>query len=250
MARFVELLDSKNSPASGEATQVWGVLVDEGVDPSFALAQFRVESQYGTSGWAKETGSWGNMLYSPGLTILSGPPESFYTSSNHKYTFATYTSYVDAVKDYCRYIHWYRDQYALETIYEATGRWLGLNRTGDTGHINYVNTIINDMVLYEHEEGDFYEVGDKVIYIDNYVDRSTGRFLKRLEVKAGTVLYRGTNGDILKKLSPPTGVTSLKLLCAGPVQGSNEWAAVLLGTADGGRLAYVQNPDWTKLSNA
>jgi PAS domain-containing protein len=249
LARFDELLRSKNSPVGSEAAAVWQVLVSEGVDPSFALAQFRVESQYGTAGWAKETGSWGNMHYDENLTVRSGPPMTFYTSTGNKHVFATYDNYVDAIHDYINYIHWYRDRHGLETIYEATGRWLGLTRTGDSGHIAYVNTIVADMVAYEHEEGEFYEVGDAMIYTDDYVDRATGKITKRMRVKAGTTLYRGTNGDVLKTLQP-AGSSYLDLLCTGPVQGSTTWAGVLVGTTQGGRLVYIKNPDWTAVRPA
>lgn len=55
LATFRTLLRSKNSPAYPEAEAVYALLVNGEVDPSFALAQFRIESQYGTSGYAKET---------------------------------------------------------------------------------------------------------------------------------------------------------------------------------------------------
>lgn len=245
--RFKKLLAAKNSPATPQAQEIWDVLIAEEVDPSFALAQFRVESQYGTSGFAKETGSWGNMLYDPNLTLLSGPTITK-TVGAHKYKYATYDNYRDAVTDYARYLAWYRDEHGLETIYEATGRWLGLNRTGDSGHLSYVNAIISDMVAYENPEGEFYEVGDKMIYIDGFVDRATGKITKRIFVKEGTLLYRGTNGDVLKPLQ--SGMNGLNLLCSGPVQASDEWAMVFLGTTQGGRGVYIKNPDWTTVKPA
>lgn len=253
LARFTALLKSKNSPATAEAAAIWAVLLEEGIDPSFALAQFRVESQYGTSGWAKETGSLGNMLYDSNLTILSGPPKTFYTSSGHKYTFATYTNYADAARDYARYIHWYRDRHGLETIYEATGRWLGLSRTGDAGHLSYVNIIISDMISYEITDGEFYEAGDKMIQ-GKYIDKGNGRIAKRIFVKTGTDLYRGTNGDWLKKLAPATGIPGLNLLFLGLAQGSKDWGAVVVGIPsidDGaGTVVYIKQPDLTTVTAA
>lgn len=253
LARFIELLESKDSPAVPEAREVYDVLVAEGVEPAFALAQFRVESQYGTSGWAQETGSWGNMLFSVNLTThLSGRVVKT-DSAGHKYDFATYDSYVNAITDYCRYIHWYRDQYNLTTIYSATGRWLGLSRTGDSGHLSYVNTIVNDIIEYQFPPGDFYETGDKMIWAGEYIDRATGKLKKRLFVATGTLLYRGTNGDILKKLSPAAGLPGLNLFFLGPVNDSWEWGACIVSTTAAdplGTVVYVRNPDKTKVTTA
>lgn len=247
--RFESLLKSKNSPAVPEAADIWEVLIINGVDPSFALAHFRVESQYGTSGFAKETGSWGNMLYDPNLTTHSGPPQREVVDG-HVYIYATYDNYVDAVTDYCRYLEWYEDRYGLDTIYEATGRWLGTNRTGDSGHINYVNTIINDMIAYEFREGEFYETGDKMIHSDGYFDPSTGKMTKRIFVKTGTTLYRGTNEDVFKSLSPATGLAGLDLRFGGLVNGSKSWGLVYVVSSGVGRWVYIKNPDLTKITNA
>lgn len=244
--KFISLLKSKNSPAVPEANAVWGVLLDKGVDPSFALAQYRVESQYGTEGHAKVTGSWGNMLFDKNLTILASGK---YAPGNG-YTYATYDNFVDAITDYCRYLAWYRDEYNFWDIYRATARWIG-KAPGSPGHTSYVTIVVNDMIEYEFEEDEFYEVGDKMIAAQGYIDKVSEKIAKRIFVPTGTILYRGTNGDVLKKLSPATGLPGLDLLFFGLAQGSPEWGLVLVGsTTAGDRLVYIKNPDLTKLKPA
>ena len=55
---FLARLKSKSSPAVAEAKQIYDMFIQQGVDPSFALAQYRVESQYGTAGHAvRDTGA-------------------------------------------------------------------------------------------------------------------------------------------------------------------------------------------------
>lgn len=250
LAKFTSILKSKNSPAVPEASAVFAVLIDNGVDPSFALAQFRVESQYGTAGYAKETGSWGNMLYDRNLTKLSGTPITKVTSSGAHYTYATYSNYVDAVTDYCRYLAWYRDEYGLDDIYGATARWLG-REPGSTGHENYVSIIIADMIDYEHPEGTFYESGDKLIYAGDSIGHNAdgklnGQLKLRYPINDGDTLYRGTTGDFLKKFSGKSGTAWF----LGPVNGSWEWGAIIIGTSVAdpeGTIVYIKNPDKTKV---
>jgi len=240
-ARFVSLLKTKNSPAVPEGPEVFNILVAQGVDPSFALGQFRVESQYGTAGHAEVTGSWGNMLFDKNLTILASGK---YAPGNG-YVYATYKNYIDAINDYCRYIHWYKDEYKLRTIYQATARWIG-KAAGSKGHLNYVNTIIADMIKYEYPEGKFYETGDKMIYGGPQFDKVTGKVVQKYPVPNGTKLFRGTNGDFLKYYTGPTG----NAWFLGPVNGSWEWGLVCIGTnsADADvTWCYIKNPDKTKV---
>lgn len=251
--KFRELLASKKSPSTAESTAVYANLVNNGIDVSFALAQFRVESQYGTAGFAKDTGSWGNMLWDKNLCLHAKPIGSNIlpyitktTSSGAKYTYATYISYVDAVEDYSNYLHWYINQYNLTTIYGATARWIG-KVPGSQFHITYVDTIVNDMTDYEYDPGDFYEVGDKMIYGGPAFDRATGRIVQKYPVVENkTVLYKGTDGTILKTYAGPTSDAWF----LGPVQGSWTWGVICIGTswADPDvTWCYIKNPDKTKV---
>lgn len=246
-ARFKQLLQTKNSPAVPESDAVYDILVAQGVDVSFALAQFRVESQYGTAGYAKVTGSWGNMLWDPNLTLLASGK---YKPGNG-YTYATYDNYVNAITDYCRYIHWYIDEYGLDTIYEATARWIGKDQ-GSSGHISYVTTIINDMIEYEFPNGGF-QTGDKMIYFGDAFDRATGRIVQKYPVPYGTSLYKGTAVDefgnpleFLKKYSGTSG----NAWWLGFINGGKDWGAVVIGTtlADpDATVVYIRKPDPNKI---
>jgi hypothetical protein len=247
--RFLQLLQSKNSPAVGEAVQIWDVLVRiGGVDPSFALAQYRVESQYGTAGHAKITKSWGNMLMDSSLCIHA---VGTYAPGNG-YTYAKYNNHVDAAKDYVRYIHDYDINRHLPTIYKTTAEWIG-KVPGSAGHLSYINIIINDMYEYELSDGEFYEVGDKMIYAGPPFDRATGRITQKYPVVRGMTLYRGTDGTVLKQFSGNTSVPGdLKTYAwyFGLVQGSKDWGLICIGTSDAdpdATLCYIKNIDPTKI---
>jgi hypothetical protein len=254
LTKFTELLKSKNSPAVAEAPIVFNRLVEQGVDVSFALAQFRVESQYGTAGFAAETGSWGNMLWDRSLTILASgtlvKPVRLSDGTTRNYTYATYNNYLDAITDYARYIHWYITQYGLTTIYGATGRWIG--HTGDAGHLAYVQNIINDMILYEYNPSTFQETGDKMISVSKYFDFTTGKFKATYPLNDGQTVYLGTNGNELKKLDFDTPTRDAWFL--GEVNNSWEWGVVLIKPntlnplADTkGSAVYIKNPDPNKV---
>jgi hypothetical protein len=101
------------------------------------------------------------------------------------------------------------------------------------------------MIAYENPEGTFYESGDKMIYTNGGLkgDRITKRYL----LATGTVLYRGTNGDVLKKYS---GVTS-KALWFGLVNGAKDWGMLMVKTSSAdetGTLVYIKNPNLDLLS--
>lgn len=248
-ARFKQLLKTKNSPAVPESDAVYDILVAQGVDVSFALAQFRVESQYGTAGYAKVTGSWGNMLYDDNLTLLA----SGKYSPGNGYTYATYDNYVDAITDYCRYIHWYKDQYNLITIYDATARWIG-KTAGSSGHVSYVTTIINDMIEYEFPNGGF-QTGDKMIYFGAAFDRATGRIVQKYPVTVGMPLYKGTavdsSGKPIELLKTYKG-TPGNAWWLGFVNGGKDWGALVIGTSladSDATVLYVRKPDPKKIIN-
>lgn len=252
--KFRELLQTKNSPAVAESTAVYASLVNNGVDVSFALAQFRVESQYGTAGYAKETGSWGNMLWDANLCLHAKPIGTNtvpyitkITSSGAKYTYATYTTYVDAVEDYSNYLHWYITKYGLTTIYGATARWIG-KTPGSAGHLSYLETVIADMTRYEYDPGTFYEVGDKMIYGGDAFDRDTGKIVQKYPVNYDDTLYKGTDGTILKTYKGTSG----KAWYLGLVQGSKAWGMVCIGTSvadPDATWCYIKDIDPVKIIN-
>lgn len=250
-ARFLGLLKSKNSPAVPEAQRIWDQFIAEGVDPSFALAQYRVESQYGTAGHAEKTKSWGNMLYDSSLTILAAPNENVPTktySPGNGFTYAVYANHTTAAIDYARYLHNYAEERNLPDIYGATAEWIG-RVPGSSGHTSYVNIVINDMYEYEISDGEFYEVGDKMIYAGAPFDKVTGKITQKYPVVDGkTVLYRGTDGTVLKTFSGKSGLAWF----FGLVQGSKDWGLICIGTSiadSDATLCYIKNVDLTKVVN-
>src|SRR6185295_3480469 len=118
---FLKRLKSKNSPAVAEAKDIYDYFVLAGVDPSFALAQYRVESQYGTAGHAVVTKSWGNMLFDSSLCLNA---VGTYVPGNG-YTYAKYNDVLHASFDYANYLHDYADNRNLHTIYDVTAEWTG-----------------------------------------------------------------------------------------------------------------------------
>lgn len=246
--KFKSLLKTKNSPAVPESDIVYQTLQLSAVDVSFALAQFRVESQYGTAGYAKETGSWGNMLWDPILTTHASGKLTKTTSSGAQYTYATYANYHNAIIDYCTYIHWYISEYGLDTIYGATARWIGKN-PGSSGHQSYVTAIINDMIEYEYPQGG-YESGDEMIYFGPSLDRNKGQLTLKYPVSSGLQLYRGANESFpLKEYSGTAG----KAWWIGFVNGGKAWGAIVIGTtvADAdATIVYIKNPDSNKITAA
>lgn len=240
---FVARLKTKNSPAVPQAKSIYDAFVYEGVDPSFALAQYRVESQYGTAGIALVTKSWGNMLYDASLC----PHAVGQYAPGNGYTYAKYIDVYSAALDYVNYLHNYAIVRNLHTIYEVTAEWIG-KTPGSSGHISYTDIIINDMIAYETKPGEFYETGDVMLWAD--LINTSGKITKKYPITTGTTLYRGTNGDVLKKYS---GKDSFAYFI-GLAQGSTDWGAILINTSSGDpngyTLVYIKNIDKRKLVNA
>jgi hypothetical protein len=64
-AAFLAHLRAHPSPALPDAADIWNLLVDAAVDPTFALAMFHHESSCGLAGRAVATRSWGNIRWRP-----------------------------------------------------------------------------------------------------------------------------------------------------------------------------------------
>lgn len=251
-ARFRDVLAVHASPVRADADSIWAILTGNGVDPSFALGQFLVESIYGTRGHAVTTKSWGNMLW-----------DSRWTSTRQKYspgngyTYARYPNWAESVVDYCSYIRRYavtadaRYGGITDTIDKATARWVGDPLLSEE-HERYLRVLlaaINDE--YEFVPGTFTEVGDAMISVADSAVTSTRRY----PVPNGTELCRGTNGDVYKLASFSTPVGLCRFL--GPVgQPWSDpvwaWGAVIVGVARAGgpTVFYIRNPDKAKVTTA
>jgi hypothetical protein len=256
--RFHEILTDRKSPAVTEAEDIWGLLVDGGVDPSFALGQYHVESLMGKSGHATVTHSWGNMLWDANLT----PTRAKYSPGNG-YTYALYPNWTEGVRDYVKYtkhysttvVRKYSDTFC-DTIAEHCERWQGDAQPADHKS-SYVQIILHEMNdIYEYVPGVYVPAGDLMIAID----ASKVTTNKRYPVKNGTPLYRGTDGDVLKLASfasrLPDG--SLGGVCRflGPVGATASWTdplwawgAVIVNVSGmGERVVYIKTPIKTRVT--
>ena len=252
--RFRDILARKPSPALSEAKPIWDLLIAGGVDPSFALGQFLVESIYGTAGHAKVTKSWGNILWDAAWT----PTRDKYAPGNG-YTYAKYPNWTEGAEDYVAYVRRYAETVdnryggVTDTIDECTARWVG-DPLDSEEHKRYVSVLlsaINDD--YEHVPNSFVDVGDRMIYAGKAGITSKARY----PLKNGTAAYRGTDGTLLKYVSFGDGsstlVTDVRFL--GPVgqpwtDTTWAWGAFVFGTSAAdpqGTIAYIKNPDPKKV---
>lgn len=240
LSTFTSRLKSKNSPAVPEAKIVYDYLVAHNIDVSFALAHFRVESQYGTAGYGVVTKSWGNSLWDAELT----PHAVGKYSPGNGYTYAKYNSYEQSIWDYVLILDTYAFDRGLSTIYQSASEWIGPNKT-EAAHQSYTNVIISDMIAYEFPPGEFYEAGDEMVYAGKAIVGST--IMQRYWVDKGLDLYRGTDGSILKKYAGEAG----KALFLGWVNGSKDWGMIRIKTSSAdpdGTLVYIKKPDVKKIS--
>lgn len=258
--RFLQILIERSSPARPEALAIWELLTGGGVDPSFALGQFHVESLMGKSGHAKATHSWGNMLWDASLT----PDRAKYAPGNG-YTYAAYPSWTEGVRDYVKYVQHYSTtivrKYSdtfCDTIAEHCERWQG-DAQPENADSNYVNIILHEMNdIYEYVPGVYIPAGDSMIDIDPSAVTTS----KRYPVKNGTVLYRGTDGDVLKTAAfgtrLPDGSAGGMCRFLGPVGATAKWsdatwkwAAVVVNVLGlGTRVVYIKDPVKAKVVSA
>jgi hypothetical protein len=252
--RFAAELKQRGSPAYPEAVPIWNLLTGGGVDPSFAIGQFHVESLTGRSGHAVVTKSWGNMLWDSDLT-----PTRLKYSPGNGYTYARYPSWTEGVRDYVKYIRWYATHDArygtgnADTIQKCCAQWTGAE-LDDLGHDRYVSiilAIINDDL--EFVPNKFIEVGDVSIAATN----SDIKTSKRYPIVNGTQIYHGTDGSPMKLAAFSTSPGMCRFL--GPAGKGIEWdspewpwGAIIFrpSGAPGDRVAYIKNPKRTSVVSA
>lgn len=253
--RFRDILAEQRSPALNEAQPIWDLIIGGGVDPSFALGQFLVESLYGKAGHAKVTKSWGNILWDKAWT----PTREKYAPGNG-YTYAKYSNWTEGARDYVAYVKRYattvdtRYGGVTDTIDECTARWVG-DALDSEEHKRYVSVLlaaVND--YYEHVPNTFVDVGDRMIFAGKAAITSKARY----PIKNGTAAYRGTDGTLLKYVSFGSGdediVTQVRFL--GPVgqpwtDAEWAWGAFVFGTSAAdkdGTVAYIKDPDPKKVT--
>ena len=99
---FERILREADSPAATEAAATWKGIVRHGVDPAFALAVFRRESNYGTRGPTVTRRNWGGLANSEKY-----PDDGVY---------AVYPSWADGARDAARLLA----KYGKNTIQVGT----------------------------------------------------------------------------------------------------------------------------------
>jgi hypothetical protein len=143
-------------PGWDEIGSIWRTLITAGVDPSFALGQFWVESLFGTAGWniwsEPRLKSWGNILY-PNSLVRDVPGVGEYAASNG-YHYTYYPNWTTGVLDYVRQLELYAKRGVvpvygdLRTIDGATAYWTKKD-PDSTSHINYLDIVLGRMARYD-----------------------------------------------------------------------------------------------------
>lgn len=235
-----------------ETGTIWKTLLSYGVDPSFALGHFWVESLFGTAGWNiwadPPLRSWGNILYvNSSLRDRAGVTE--YKASNG-YDYAAYPDWTTGVEDYCLLLGKYRDhspdyRYGDTSIIKgATAKWMAKVPNSDQ-HLNYLEIVLSRMSRYDSRpdfEGDmFISFASGMVYTSS----------KRYEVKTGERWYPTAGGSVSYPIA-----TGGKAVFLGQVHGSS-WVAVQIRTGrfspDGKTrpvVGYVPNFDAKRVTNA
>lgn len=146
----------KVSMAVSESGDIWKVIRSHGIDPSFALGMFWVESLFGTAGWnvwsTPPLKSWGNILW-VNCQVKTVPGVGKYEASNG-YDYAYYPSWAVGVEDFCLLLDDYRRQgndsrYGdVSKIYGTTAKWPA-NTPGSKDHLHYLDIVLGRMARYD-----------------------------------------------------------------------------------------------------
>jgi hypothetical protein len=208
-----------------EIGTIWKTLMKHGVDPSFALGHFWVESNFGTAGWnvwsEPKLYSWGNVLY-PNSSLKGTPGVTEYSASNG-YHYTAYPDWTTGVEDYCLLLNQYRDQAPdyrygdTSTIYGATAKWPA-KTPGSDGHLKYLDIVLGRMTRYDIRpdwEGE----------LTLYTPGTTYNSNKRYAIKAGDRWYLKPGGSTSYAFKADGSAVFL-----GQVSGTS-WFAIRVSTA-------------------
>ena len=99
-ARFASVLEQYKSPAAPLASELYGICVEEGIDPGVALAFFVHESSAGTAGLTKtyDLKNWGNVRSPEDANLGTAIPIP------GRGNFAKYISWQNGLRDWCKRI--------------------------------------------------------------------------------------------------------------------------------------------------
>ena len=230
----------KTSPATSESGAIYKTFLAHGIDPSFALGMFWVESLFGTAGWNiwsdPQLKSWGNVLW-VNCQVKDVPGVGKYEASNN-FDYAYYPSWEVGAEDFCRLLDDYRRQGTdsrygdVSKVYGATAKWPA-NPPGSADHTKYLNIVLgrmNQYDLYKPQEGEMAVTANGLTPTSN----------KKYYVEGGDrwyVMPGGTQSYAFRK--------SAMLPYFGKVLGSN-WVQVLVHT---GRFSSTTDPTLVYLPN-
>lgn len=226
-----------------EIGAIWRTLTDAGVDPSFALGHFWVESGFGTLGWNiwsdPPLRSWGNILY-VNSQVRDRPGVGEYKASNgYEYTY--YPDWTTSVVDYCLNLDRYRDRSPdprygdTSTIYGACAKWAA-NEPGSVDHLKYIDIVLGRVARYDERpdwEGEMAVIG-----------ASSPTSNQRYLIKDGERWYIKPGGTQSYEVR-----ADVKAMYFGQVAGTS-WGMVRINTArfssDGkSRPTLVYVPNWS-----
>lgn len=232
---FASILAEKHSPAMFSVRDIWPILLDFGVDPSFALAVFWTESLYGTAGWATQTGSWGNQLF-----VNTTIGESTLYKASNGYEYAKYANWVDAVRDYCgllaQYEEWATEANFTSNIFYATAKWIG-RPPGSADHIQYLHVVLWRMNQYDLRPP---SKGDPMIQLEPGTITK-----KKFLLRHDTPLYdRAGDASYGRYAGPDTRVRWLGFI------NNTSWGAVILHTQHGSSVLGVAEDASITIANA
>jgi hypothetical protein len=134
--RFVNRLLQAKSPAADEAESIYRRMVNNGFDPLIALGQFQAESGLGTSGFARHTRNWGNILFYPWTAELG----ALDFAADNGFHYSRFPSWTDGVRAYIRLMKSY-ERKGLDTVETMAARWLG-DKPGTERTERYVSNIV------------------------------------------------------------------------------------------------------------
>lgn len=176
--QFASALLARPAATTQWSYTMWQDLISNGIDPSFALAHFWVESLLGTAGYAKTTHSWGNILWGNGNPAIQAVSTMY--SPGNGFHYVNYKDWLIGMQDYC----WLVDKDAsigMDTIYDITHYWTG-KAAGSASHLKYLQIVMDRIAMYDAWGGTH---GENLMMCDDFQPTSNQHII----LKQNTNIY-------------------------------------------------------------
>src|SRR4051794_35827183 len=134
-AMVAQVLSAFHSPLAAIAADVYRLGQEAHVDPAFALAIWRKESQFGPAGAAVSPHNMGNLV----CDAAAHPP-----ATNCSGRWAVYPSWLDAVRDWYAYINRHYIAHGLTTVEAILPGYAPPSENDTAGYIDQVRTWMHD----------------------------------------------------------------------------------------------------------